>query len=48
MMAGAGRLCVAFHWSAVDGAAVSWMEGFCPVVAVAIMFILLLQKTLLA
>lgn len=44
MVTGAGRLCVAFHWSAVDGAAVSWMDGFFAVVAVASMLILSLQQ----
>lgn len=47
-VAGAERLCAAFHRSTVDGAAVSWMEGFCPVVAVAAMFIVSLQQALLA
>lgn len=41
---GAGRLCAAFHWSAAGGAAVSWMEGFCAVVAVAIMFVSSLHR----
>lgn len=41
---GAGRLCAAFHWSAAGGAAVSWMEGFCAVVAVAVMFVSSLHR----